>query len=98
MAGEWREAMGLGFRARGEMVRVENGDGGRDSDSLLFMWPSLNRWRGKPIFQVEGKRETSNFRCVLAGLLDAVRNQIFGACWRDCLTRYLAETRIYYMF
>ena len=31
-----REAMGLGFGAEGEMVRVENGDGGRDDDSLRF--------------------------------------------------------------
>ena len=28
--------MGLEFGAGGEMVRVENGDGGRDSDSLCF--------------------------------------------------------------
>ena len=31
-----REAMGLGFGARGEIVRVENGDGGGDGDSLCF--------------------------------------------------------------
>ena len=31
-----REAMGLGFGARGETVRLENGDGGRDDDSLRF--------------------------------------------------------------
>ena len=28
--------MGLGFGAGGETVRVENGDGGGDSDSLRF--------------------------------------------------------------
>ena len=28
--------MGLGFGARGETVWVENGDGGRDDDSLCF--------------------------------------------------------------
>ena len=28
--------MGLGFGAGGETVRVENGDGGRDDDSLRF--------------------------------------------------------------
>ena len=28
--------MGLGFGARGEMVRLENGEGGEDSDSLRF--------------------------------------------------------------
>ena len=31
-----RVAMGLGFRAGGETVRVENGDGGRHGDSLCF--------------------------------------------------------------
>ena len=31
-----REAMGLGFGARGETVRLENGDGGGDGDSLCF--------------------------------------------------------------
>ena len=33
-----REAMGLGFGARGETVRLENGDGGGDGDgdSLHF--------------------------------------------------------------
>ena len=31
-----REAMGLGFGAGGEMVRLKNGDGGRDGDSLCF--------------------------------------------------------------
>ena len=37
--GSWRverEAMGLGFGAGGEMVRLENGDGGGDDDSLCF--------------------------------------------------------------
>jgi hypothetical protein len=28
--------MGLGFRARGVTVQLENGDGGRDGDSLCF--------------------------------------------------------------
>jgi hypothetical protein len=31
-----RKAMGLGFRAGGETVRLEDGDGGGDSDSLRF--------------------------------------------------------------
>ena len=31
-----REAMGLGFRAGGETVQLENGDGGEDNDSLRF--------------------------------------------------------------
>ena len=31
-----REAMGLGFGAGGETVRLENGDGGGDGDSLCF--------------------------------------------------------------
>ena len=30
------EAMGLGFEARGEMVRLENRDEGGDGDSLSF--------------------------------------------------------------
>ena len=37
--GGWRverEAMGLGFGAGGETVRLKNGDGGRDDDSLHF--------------------------------------------------------------
>ena len=54
-----------------------------------------NRWRGKPIFHVKGKRETSNFRCVLVGLLGVVRNQIFG--WADRQV-YSAKTEIYSMF
>ena len=31
-----REAMGLGFGVEGETVRLENGDGGRDDNSLRF--------------------------------------------------------------
>jgi hypothetical protein len=31
-----REAMGLGFGARGETMWLENGDGGGDGDSLRF--------------------------------------------------------------
>ena len=31
-----REAMGLGFGAVGETVRLENGDGGKHGDSLHF--------------------------------------------------------------
>ena len=35
-----REAMGLGFGAGGETVRLENGDGGGDVTLYVFMWPS----------------------------------------------------------
>jgi hypothetical protein len=48
-----------------------------------FMWPShyhkcpflksmAFKRRGKPIFHTKGKRETSNFWCMLAGLLGMV--------------------------
>ena len=32
-----REAMGLGFGAGGETVRLENGHGGEDSDSFALL-------------------------------------------------------------
>ena len=32
-----REAIGLGFGARGETVRLENGDGGKDGDSFALL-------------------------------------------------------------
>ena len=83
--------MGLGFGARGETVRVENGDGGGDDDSLcLFVAITLPQI---PLSEIDGMvnlfsarraKERSNIWCVLVGLLSAMRNQIFGACWRDC--------------
>ena len=100
-----REAIGLGFRARGETVRVENGDGGGDGDFLHFYvaitLPQM------PLSKIDGvvnlffarrAKETSNFRCMLAGLLGVVRNQIFGACWLDCSARCSIETGIYSVF
>ena len=61
------------------LVWLENGDGGRDDDSLHFYVAitipqiplSENRWHGKLIFHEEGKRERSNFRFVLAAQLGA---------------------------
>ena len=44
--------MGLGFEAGGETVQLENGDGGRDSDSLRFYvaitLPQM------PLFEIDG--------------------------------------------
>ena len=61
-------------------MQLQNRDGGRDSDSLRIygattlpeMPLSKNRWRGKPIFYMEGRRKTSNFQGMLAGLLGAM--------------------------
>jgi hypothetical protein len=79
-------------------VRLVNGDGGEDDNSLdIYVASTIPQipLRGKPIFRAEGKRETSNFRCVLAGLVGAVRNQIFR--WANHLV-CLVETRIYSVF
>ena len=71
--------MGLGFEAGGETVRVENGDGGRDGDSLRFyMAITLPQM---PLSEIDGVvnlfstrrvKEISNFQCVLARLLVVV--------------------------
>ena len=93
--------MGLGFGARGEAVQLENGDRAEMVTLCAFMWPAqyhkcpFLKWRGKPIFRAEGKRETFDFWCALVGLLGAVRNQFFG--WAD-LPVCPAETEIYSMF
>ena len=68
--------MGLGFGARGEMVRVENGDGGKDYDSLCFYvavtLPQM------PLSEIDG----------VVNLFSAQRAKerhlIFGVCWWDC--------------
>ena len=70
------EAMGLGFGARGETVRLENGDGGGDIDSLCFYvaitLPQM------PLSEIDG----------VVNLFSAQRAKerhiIFGACWWDC--------------
>jgi hypothetical protein len=84
-------------------MRLENEDGGGDGDSLHFYVAitlpqmPLSEIDGvvNLFFRVEGKRETSNFWYVLAGLLGAVRNQIFSQANRPtCST----ETEIYSVF
>ena len=68
--------MGLGFGAGGETVRLENGDGGRDGDSLRFYvaitLPQM------PLFKIN----------VMVNLFSALRAKerhlILGVCWWDC--------------
>ena len=69
--------MGLGFGARGETVRLENGDG--SGDSLRFYvaitLPQM------PLSEIDG----------VVNLFSAQRAKerhlIFGACWRNCSAR-----------
>ena len=95
--------MGLGFGAR-ETVRWRMETEAETVTLRFYVATTLSQVFLSKIngvinlFRVEGKRETSNFRCVLAGLLGEVRNQIFGACWRDCSARCSAETRSYSVF
>ena len=74
-----REAMGLGFGAEGETVRVENGDGGRDDDSLRFyvaiILPQM------PLSEIDGV--VNQFFARRA----KERDLIFGSCWRHCWAR-----------
>jgi hypothetical protein len=80
--GGWRverEAIGLGFGARGEMVRLENRDGGGDGDSSCFYvaitLPQM------PLSEMDGMVNLfSTWRA-------KERHLIFGACWQDCLAR-----------
>ena len=71
-----REAMGLGFGVGGETVRLENGDGGRDGDSLCFCvaitLPQM------PLSEIDGVVNLFSMRRAKE------RHLIFGACWRDC--------------
>jgi len=68
--------MGLGFGAGGEMVRLENGDGGRDGDSLRFYvaitLPQI------PLSKTNGV--VNPFSVWRA----KERHLIFGMCWQDC--------------
>ena len=71
--------MGLGFGAGGETVRVENGDGGGDDDSLRFYvaitLPQMT------LSEIDGMVNLfSTWRA-------KERHLIFGACWRDCSAR-----------
>ena len=82
--------MGLGFGARGEMVQLENGDGGRDGDSLRFYVAII--LQKMPLSEIDGVVNLfSTWRA-------NERHLIFGACWRDCSVRCSAETKIYSMF
>ena len=71
--------MGLGFGAGGEMVWLENGDGGGDGNSLRFYvaitLPQI------PLSEIDG----------VVNLFSAWRAKerrlIFGACWWDCSAR-----------
>ena len=69
--------MGLGFGARGETVRVENGDGGRHGDSLCFYvaitLPQM------PLSEIDGVVNLFSARRAKE------RHLIFGARWRDYL-------------
>ena len=68
--------MGLGFGARGETVRLENGDGGRDGDSLRFYvaitLPQMS------LSKIDGVVNLFSMWRVKE------RHLIFGACWQDC--------------
>ena len=71
--------MGLGFGAGGETVQVENGDGGRDGDSLRFYvaitLPQM------PLSEIVGVVNLFSTRRAKE------RHLILGACWRDCSAR-----------
>ena len=82
--------MGLGFGARGETARLENGDGGGDSDPLRFYvaitLPQM------PLSEIDGVVNLfSTWRA-------KERQLIFGVCWRDCSARCSAEIEIYSVF
>ena len=71
--------MGLGFRARGETVRVENEHGGGDGDSLRFYvaitLPQM------PLSEIDGVVNLSSARRAKE------RHLIFGAWLRDYSVR-----------
>ena len=63
--------MGLGFGARGETMRLEKGDGGRDDDSLRFYvsitLPQMSLYETNGVVNLFFARRTKE------------RHQIFGA-------------------
>ena len=71
--------MGLGFRVGGETVRLENGDGGRDGDSLHFYvaitLPQM------PLSEIDSVLNLFSARRAKE------RHLIFCACWWDCSAR-----------
>ena len=68
--------MGLGFGAGGETLWLENGDGGRDGDSLRFYVAII--LQKMPLSEIDGM---VNLFFVWRA---KERHLIFGACWRDC--------------
>ena len=68
--------MGLGFGAGGETMWLENGDGGRDSDSLRF-YVSITL----PQMSLS---EINGMVNLFSMWREKGRHLIFGACWRDC--------------
>ena len=68
--------MGLGFRARGEMVRLENLDGGGYGDSLCFYvsiaLPQM------PLSEINGVVNLFSMRRAKE------RHLTFSVCWWDC--------------
>jgi hypothetical protein len=69
--------MGLGFRAGGETVQLENGDGGGDSDSLrIYVAITLPQM---PLSEIDGLVNLFSMRRAKE------RHLIFGACWWDSM-------------
>ena len=71
--------MGLGFGARGETVRLENGDGGRYGDSLCFY--VAIKLPQMPFSKIDGV--VNPFSAWRA----KERHLIFGACQQDFSAR-----------
>ena len=71
--------MGLGFGAGGEIVRLENGDGGGDSDSLRF-YVAITLTQ-MPLSEIDGV--VNPFSAWRA----KERHLIFGACQQDFSAR-----------
>ena len=70
------EAMGLGFGAGGETVRLKNGDGGGYGDSLCFY--VAMKLPQMPLSEIDGVVNLFSMQRAKE------RHLIFGACWRDC--------------
>jgi hypothetical protein len=70
--------MGLGFGARGESVRLENGDGGGDHSLCFYVAITLPQM---PLSEIDGVVNLFSAR------RSKERHLIFGACWQDCSAR-----------
>jgi hypothetical protein len=67
--------MGLGFGAGGETVRLGNGDGGGDNNSLdIYVASTIPQM---PLSEMDGVVNLFSVRRAKE------RHLIFGACWRD---------------